>query len=277
MNARPEDHALARELAERAGRALLRLRQAVAGAAEAATLGARGDAVAHRLLMDALQQARPDDAVLSEEEQPDAAQEAARLAARRVWIIDPLDGTREYAECTGHDAQGRPLFERSDWAVHVALAVDGEPLVGAVALPAQQVCYGTGAELPRPTPPQPGERLRIAISRSRAAPQVLELIQRLGAEAVPMGSAGAKAMAVLRGEVHAYLHAGGLREWDSCAPVAVVRAAGLHASRIDGGELRFNQRQAWTDDLWICGSVPPDFLGLPIPHTRPPTAHSVRR
>jgi 3'(2'), 5'-bisphosphate nucleotidase len=208
--------------------------------------------MAHRMLCEALQQARPADAVLSEEAPPDAAQEAARLAARRVWIIDPLDGTREYSECTDYGADGRPLFERRDWAVHVALAVDGEPVVGAVALPAQNECHATGTTLPQPRPPQPGERLRITVSRSRAAPQVLELIRRLGAEAVPMGSAGAKAMAVLRGDVHAYLHVGGMREWDACAPVALALASGLYASGRDGLALKFNQPGAMTPELWVC-------------------------
>ena len=76
--------------------------------------------------------------------------------------------------------------------------------------------------------------------------------EALGAELVAMGSAGAKAMAVVLGHADIYAHSGGQYEWDSCAPVAVAKAAGLHVSRIDGSELRYNQPDPYLPDLLIC-------------------------
>jgi len=221
-----DDHLLAVRLAEEAGRLLLEIRPEG---------GDAGDRRSNELLLRRLAELRPGDAVLSEEAEDDAA----RLRASRVWIIDPLDGTREYAEPP-----------RSDWAVHVALAVDGLPVVGAVGLPGLGLVCSTAA------PPElvgahrtPG---RLAVSRTRPPACTEQLVDRLGAELVPMGSAGAKAMAVLRGEADVYAHSGGQYEWDSCAPVAVAAAAGLHVSRLDGSELRYNQPDPWLPDLLIC-------------------------
>ncbi|MGL5830018.1 MAG: 3'(2'),5'-bisphosphate nucleotidase CysQ, partial [Angustibacter sp.] len=215
------DAQLARALADQAGARLLAERDPRLDSAE---LKRRGDAQAHRVLVDELAKVRPEDAVLSEEGKDDPA----RLAANRVWIVDPLDGTREYGEPP-----------RDDWAVHVALWQAGELIAGAVALPARGVTYATDDALVAPAL-NPGAP-RLAVSRSRPPEVVTTLAQALGAELVPMGSAGVKATAVLADQVDAYVHAGGQYEWDSAAPVAVCAAAGLHTSRIDGSPLRYNQ------------------------------------
>jgi 3'(2'), 5'-bisphosphate nucleotidase len=154
-----------------------------------------------------------------------------------VWIVDPLDGTREYGE------------GRSDWAVHIALAVGGKASVGAVALPGLDLTLNSQHPLPLPATP---EKLRMLVSRTRPAAEAVAVAQALGAELVPMGSAGAKAMAVVRGEADIYLHSGGQYEWDNCAPVAVAQAAGLHCSRIDGSALTYNHENPWLPDLLIC-------------------------
>ncbi|MEV6284957.1 3'(2'),5'-bisphosphate nucleotidase CysQ [Kribbella sp. NPDC051770] len=235
-----EDGRLAVELATRAGRLLLDLR-ATGGSGR--VLGAEGDRSANELLIGALREHRPGDAVLSEE----SADSAARLSAERVWIIDPLDGTREYGEPP-----------RVDWAVHVALWERGELTAGAVALPAMNVVHGT--EDPQPLTAREAGPLRIAVSRSRPPALVEKLAVDLDAELVPMGSAGVKATAVLRGEADAYVHAGGQYEWDSAAPVAVAKAAGLFCSRIDGSALRYNQPDPKLPDLVVCRSEVADEL-----------------
>ena len=224
-----DDHQLAATLAQDAGRLLLRLRQSGLHGVE---LGLAGDRDANALILDALRDARPDDGLLSEEciDRPD------RLHHRRVWIIDPLDGTREY------------MSGRDDWAVHVALTVDGKPQAGAVAVPASGQLFSTG---------QPSgsacsrERPVILVSRTRAPQGAAELAAHLGAELRPMGSAGAKAAAVIAGEADLYFHAGGQHEWDNCAPVAVALAAGLHASRADGSTIVYNQADVRVPDLVI--------------------------
>ncbi len=198
-------------------------------------IGRRGDAASHEVLIERLAHLRPEDAVLSEEGRIDDR----RLAVRRVWIVDPLDGTREYGD-----------VPRTDWAVHVALVVDGVAAAGAVALPARGL---TLASLPAPPPPPARDaRPRLVVSRSRP-PVEAELIARdLGGELVPLGSAGAKAMAVVLGEADLYAHSGGQYEWDSAAPVAVAHAAGLHASRLDGSPLVYNHPDPYLPDLLIC-------------------------
>jgi 3'(2'), 5'-bisphosphate nucleotidase len=225
------DAELAAHLAEVAGQLLLTVRDS--GMLSGKLLGKAGDATANQFLVHALREQRPDDAVLSEEEKDNRD----RLAASRVWIVDPVDGTREYGEA------------RTDWAVHVALAVDGVPTVGAVALPGLGVVLRS--DQPVAVPPAP-EVLRMVVSRSRPAPEAEAVASALEAELVPMGSAGAKAMAILRGEADIYLHTGGQYEWDSCAPVAVALAHGLHASRIDGSPLVYNQADTYMPDLLIC-------------------------
>nr|WP_274615752.1 3'(2'),5'-bisphosphate nucleotidase CysQ [Sphingomonas sp. ACRSK] len=227
-----EDAALARRIAESAGRLLMEIRGSTLFVGKA--LGKAGDCVANRFILEALAQARPDDAILSEEEQDDAA----RLSAERVWIVDPLDGTREYSE------------GRSDWAVHVALSVGGRAAAGAVALPALGVTLAS--DTPPVLPPPHGGTPRMLVSRSRPAEQAVAVAQAIGAELVAMGSAGAKAMAVVRGEADIYLHTGGQYEWDNCAPVAVAAAAGLHVSRIDGQPLVYNCANPYLPDLLIC-------------------------
>lgn len=230
-----DDHQLAAEIAAAAGRLLIAVRTAPALGAK--PLGEVGDATSHLLIAKLLEQARPDDGVLSEESAPDAR----RLALRRVWIVDPLDGTREYGEVT----EGR-----SDWAVHVALTEGGRPTACAVALPALGLTLNTAAP-PRLAPP-PSGRVKILVSRTRPPAVARAAAAALDAELVPLGSAGAKAMAVLRGQAHAYLHAGGQYEWDSCAPVGVALAAGLHASRLDGSPCVYNRPDVSMPDLLVC-------------------------
>lgn len=225
------DEQLAERLATAAGQILLALQ--AKGDLAGKALGQAGDEAANAMLCRELRAARPDDAVLSEEEKDSAA----RLAHSRVWIVDPLDGTREYGE------------GRSDWAVHVALAVDGVASVGAVALPGLGITLTSGA----PTPLAPANRpLKMLVSRTRPAAEAVHVAERMGAELLAMGSAGAKAMAVVRGEADIYLHTGGQYEWDNCAPAAVAAAAGLHVSRVDGSPIRYNNANPYLPDLLIC-------------------------
>jgi len=227
------DHEIASSLASSAGEVLLQVR-----GQQFADLTARkaaGDAEAHRYLVEQLRRLRPADAVLSEE----GADDLVRLDRERVWIVDPLDGTREFAE-----------LERADWAVHVALWERGELVAGAVALPAESRVFSTAE--PTVLPDRPDGPLRLVVSRSRPMPLVTRLAERLGARLLPMGSAGAKAMSVVRAESDAYVHGGGQYEWDSAAPVAVARAARLHTSRLDGSPLIYNQPDPWLPDLVIC-------------------------
>lgn len=229
-----DDHALASTLATSAGELLLRTRSANAGL-EPKALKDLGDRVSHEFLMAEIGQARPDDAVLSEE----GADDQARLSADRVWIIDPLDGTREFSE-----------VGRDDWAVHVALWEKGQLIVGAVARPAKGITYSTSqSDGPKGVA---GTPLRLAVSRSRPPEFVTRLAEHLGAQLVPMGSAGVKAMSVLDGEADAYVHAGGQYEWDSAAPVVVASGNGLHASRIDGSALIYNNANPYLPDLVVC-------------------------
>jgi 3'(2'), 5'-bisphosphate nucleotidase len=252
-----DDHELARDLAGQAGRRLTRLR---AQGGDPDVLRKAGDRLSHEFLVAALAGRRPGDVVLSEE----GADDPARLGARRVWIVDPLDGTREFGEPG-----------RTDWAVHVALwerrdASDaGDLTAGAVALPAQGQVLSTLDAQPaqcdiepaitgtmshragEPPAVAPG-RIRIVVSRSRPPSFVRNISGLIDAELVPLGSAGAKVAAVIRGEVDAYVHGGGFYEWDTAAPVAVARAAGLHASRIDGSALAYNQPDLLMPDILVC-------------------------
>jgi 3'(2'), 5'-bisphosphate nucleotidase len=219
-----DDHQVAATLAAEAGELLLAIRSQG---------GAEGDRRSNDLLLGHLAELRPDDAVLSEESLDDPG----RLGRQRVWIIDPLDGTREYEEPP-----------REDWAVHVALAVDGRAVVGAVALPAASRLLST---LDPPVVASTSGPIRLAVSRTRPPVWVDELRSRLDGVVVPMGSAGAKAMAVVLGQVDVYAHSGGQYEWDSCAPVAVATAAGLHVSRLDGSPLVYNQPDPYLPDLLV--------------------------
>ena len=232
-----DDH-LARDLAVVAGHRLVDLR-ARGGTPD--ELRRAGDRLSHEFLTSELARLRPDDSVLSEE----GADDPGRLSADRVWIVDPLDGTREFGEAG-----------RTDWAVHVALwerARDGLT-AGAVALPAQKVVLSTVEPPPLPADP-PGNPLRIVVSRSRPAPFLPRMAELAGADLDPLGSAGAKVAVVLIGEADAYVHAGGQYEWDSAAPVAVARAAGFHASRIDGSKLSYNQSDPLMPDIVVCPPV----------------------
>ena len=297
-----DDHALARDLAEQAGQRLLELRARGGFGEEPDVLREAGDRLSHEFLTHELAVQRPGDVVLSEE----GADNPARLTARRVWIVDPLDGTREFGEPG-----------RTDWAVHVALwerteregndaSAPGDLTAGAVALPAQGTmgrvlstaaagkrhqCFtgaaittpmlhrcGTrgpdGAERSGTEGPDGGEsgagldggddgasgRLRIVVSRTRATQLVRNISGLINAELVPLGSAGAKVAAVVGGEVDAYVHSGGFYEWDTAAPVAVARAAGFHASRIDGSALTFNQSDLLMPDILVCRPAVADTL-----------------
>ncbi|MGB3895268.1 3'(2'),5'-bisphosphate nucleotidase CysQ [Mycolicibacter sinensis] len=227
------DHQLAAQLAADAGRLLLAVREELADAPPAERKAA-GDKRSHDYLMTALAAERPDDAVLSEE----GADNPVRLNTERVWIVDPLDGTREFSE-----------LDRDDWAVHVALWQAGELAAGAVAMPARGITLAT------PTVTAPSAytgQPRIAVSRSRP-PAIAETVrERLDGVLVPMGSAGVKVAAVVQGAADVYVHAGGQYEWDSAAPVAVARAAGLHTSRIDGSPLAYNRPDPLLPDLVVC-------------------------
>jgi 3'(2'), 5'-bisphosphate nucleotidase len=227
------DHEVAARLATEAGQLLLAVREELADAT-AADRKAAGDKQSHDYLMEALARERPDDAVLSEE----GVDDPVRLSAQRVWIVDPLDGTREFSE-----------LGREDWAVHVALWQDGALVAGAVALPAQGVTLATPD--PAPPPAHSGEP-RIVVSRTRPPAVALQVRDQLNGTLVEMGSAGAKVAAVIQGLADIYVHAGGQYEWDSAAPVAVARAAGLHTSRIDGAPLEYNQADPLLPDLVVC-------------------------
>jgi len=233
----PRDHAEAARIAEAAGELLVALRARLSDeGVDARTLKDEGDRRANDLILTALATSFPGDAVLSEE----AKDDKARLDADRIWIVDPLDGTREFSEPP-----------RVDWAVHVAL-VDrsGTPLAGAVALPGRAMTLRTDPPVV-PAERQPGPP-RVVVSRTRPPAEALAVAEHLEGELVEMGSAGAKAMAVVLGEVDVYVHSGGQYEWDSCAPVAVAQAAGLHTSRIDGSPLVYNQDDVYLPDLLIC-------------------------
>jgi 3'(2'), 5'-bisphosphate nucleotidase len=241
------DAALAADVAADAGKLLLDVRERV-GFDDPYFLGDAGDKSANILILDRLHRERPDDAVLSEE----AVDDVSRVHADRVWIVDPVDGTREFSW------QGR-----TDWAVHVALwQRDGSPqgriTDAAVALPARGEVYRT--DTVTPPPPRRDGPIRITASSSRPPAVLWRLRDRMDIQLVRIGSAGAKAMAVVRGEVDAYIHAGGQWEWDSAAPAGVVQAAGLHASRIDGSPLIYNRRDPYLPDLLMCRAELADAL-----------------
>lgn len=225
------DAELAAHLAHVAGRILIEVRDS--GMFEGKSLGKAGDQTANQFLCHAINRQRPKDGLLSEE----SKDTDARLSKERVWIVDPVDGTREYGEA------------RSDWAVHVALCVNGKPETGAVALPGLDMVLRTDTPIDVPTA---ATSPRMVVSRTRPAAEAVAVAEAIGAELVPMGSAGAKAMAVVRGEAEIYLHTGGQYEWDSAAPAAVALAHGLHASRIDGSPLVYNRVDTYMPDLLIC-------------------------
>lgn len=225
------DAELAARLAYTAGRILLEVR--ASGMFSAKALGKAGDQTANQFLVHALREQCPDDGLLSEEGKDDFE----RLSKSRVWIVDPVDGTREYGE------------ERTDWAVHVALVIDGVATVGAVALPGLDLVLRS--DRPQRLPPA-NHPLRMLVSRTRPAREAVTVAEKLGADLLEMGSAGAKAMAVVRGEADIYVHSGGQYEWDSAAPVAVAQAHGLFCSRLDGSPLVYNRRDVYLPDLIVC-------------------------
>ncbi len=234
--ATPEDHQLCIDIARGTGAVLLEQRQrCIDEGIEGKDMKNAGDAAAQAYIAAQLAEHRPDDAVLSEE----ATDDKARLTAERIWIIDPLDGTREFSEPP-----------RSDWAVHIALVSNGVPIAGAVALPGDDLVLNT---LEAPVlPPAVDGPPRVIVSRTRRPPAAVTLAKKLDAEYLEMGSAGAKAMAVVKGECDIYAHSGGQYEWDNCAPVAVALAAGLHCSRLDGSPMVYNNDDVYLPDLLIC-------------------------
>ena len=225
------DAELAAHLAKIAGNILIEVRDS--GMFTGKALGKAGDQTANQFLINALREQRPDDGLLSEE----SRDTDERLSKDRVWIVDPVDGTREYGEA------------RTDWAVHVALCVNGRPETGAVALPGLGIVLRSDAPIALPALPQ---RPRMVVSRTRPAAEAVAVSDTIRAELIGMGSAGAKSMAVVRGEAEIYLHTGGQYEWDSAAPAAVALAHGLHASRIDGSRLVYNNADTYMPDLLIC-------------------------
>jgi 3'(2'), 5'-bisphosphate nucleotidase len=230
-----QDHAVAARIATEAGELLVRTRDNLTRlSVDTWTLKDEGDRRAHEFIVGALHEAFPDDAVLSEEGKDDPG----RLEAERVWIVDPLDGTREFSE------------GRHDWAVHVALTEGGRATAGAVALPALRRTFGTdpAAALPR----RDGGPPRMVVSRSRPPAAAMIIAQAIGAHLVALGSAGAKAMSILLGESDIYAHSGGQYEWDNCAPGVVAARAGLHVSRADGSPMTYNHPDPWLPDLLIC-------------------------
>jgi len=230
------DHELAGRIAEEAGRMLVELRtNLMRQGFHYWDLKDEGDYAGHRYIVEALKSARPDDVILSEE----AADDRARLSADRVWIIDPIDGTNEFAEPPRHD-----------WAIHIALWERGDLTTAAVALPALELTFhvSPASALPDRTRLKP----RLVTSRSRNPYSAVVVAHALGCDVVRLGSAGAKAMAVVMGEADIYVHDGGMYQWDSAAPAAVARAAGLHVSRIDGSPLTYNEASLWLPDLLIC-------------------------
>jgi 3'(2'), 5'-bisphosphate nucleotidase len=237
------DAALAADVAADAGKLLLAVREEM-GFFDPYDLGDAGDKRANMLILDRLRAERPDDAVLSEE----AVDDLSRVHADRVWIVDPVDGTREFS-----------LPGREDWAVHIALWQRGGGITdAAVALPARGEVYRTDTVS---APPQRTDGpIRITASASRPPAVLWRLRERLDIQTVRIGSAGAKAMAVVRGDVDAYIHAGGQWEWDSAAPAGVVQAAGLHASRLDGSPLIYNRRDPYLPDLLMCRAELADVL-----------------
>ncbi len=242
MSVSENDHRLAARLAAAAGELLVSTRADLERrGAPYWEVGDTGDVTAHRYLVQALADARPHDAVLSEEGRDDRK----RLSAERVWIVDPLDGTNEYSD------------GRSDWAVHVALWERGELTAAAVALPSIGRTFAT-EPLPPVALPRKDAPPRVIVSRTRATNAAVIIANALDAEIVRLGSAGVKAMAVLMGEADIYAHSGGMYEWDTAAPVAVATAAGLHVSRIDGSPLVYNKADAWSPDLLICR---PEYAG----------------
>jgi 3'(2'), 5'-bisphosphate nucleotidase len=225
----------AAEIAGAAGALLLEIRAQLDAGDDPDAVRAEGDRRSHELILSLLEERFPDDPVLSEE----APDDRRRLGATRAWIVDPLDGTREFGEAG-----------RTDWAVHVALVADGSLAAGAVALPAAGRTFASST--PPLAAPRGGQLLRLVVSRTRPASEALTLAERLEAELVPMGSAGAKAMAVVTGDADVYLHTGGQYVWDSAAPVAVAASAGLHTSRADGSPLVYDAESTWLPDLLIC-------------------------
>ncbi len=243
------EHRDAAALAGMAGRALLELRESPPAQRD---VGAAGDRLAHTLLVDELHRLYPDDDVRSEEGLEHVSGDG------RLWVIDPLDGTREFRQS-----------ERSDWAVHVALVLAGEAVVGAVALPSLGLVLSTAVP-PVLQPPDEGAPPRVVVSRSRPPEVAYDVTEALSGVMIPMGSAGAKIAAVILGAAEVYVHAGGQYEWDSAAPVAVALASGLHASRLNGEPLRYGAPDAWLPDLMVCrAEYAETVLGVTTARHRP--------
>lgn len=231
-----KDHAEAERIATEAGRLLVEVRERLFRlSVDSRTIKDEGDRRAHEFIMAELRASFPDDGILSEEGRDDLT----RLEKDRVWIVDPLDGTREFSEPGRHD-----------WAVHIALTEGGVPTAGSVALPALET---TLSAHPAPElPPRPDGPPRLVVSRTRPPAAAMIIAEAIGAELLGLGSAGAKAMSIILGHADIYAHSGGQFEWDNCAPAVVASAAGMHASRADGSELTYNHADPWLPDLLFC-------------------------
>ncbi len=230
------DQQLASRVATEAGIMLVELRnELVADGIHYWDLKDEGDVAGHRYIMSALTTERPDDVILSEE----AADNRRRLSAERVWIIDPIDGTNEFAEPPRHD-----------WAIHIALWESGELTAASVALPTLGITFD--ANPAAVVPPSTRDKPLLVTSRSRNPYCAVMVANALGCDVARLGSAGAKAMAIVMGEADIYVHDGGMYQWDSAAPSAVAKAAGLHVSRIDGSPLKYNQESLWLPDFLVC-------------------------
>ncbi len=241
------DRQLALDVSEKAAQNLLRIRREGFLKGESGrALSDVGDRISEEIIRSMIESERPDDAILSEEQM---TEDQRRFYAERVWIIDPLDGSREF----GTEAN-------ADWAIHVALwnrsqsdtngFHEGKIALSVVTIPATGETYTSFWTQKRDydieTP------IRIVVSNTRAPEWLSDLGAYLNVTLLPRGSAGVKAMEVVAGRADAYVHSGGQYEWDSAAPVGVSLAAGLHASRLDGTPLRYNQPDPYLPDLVIC-------------------------
>jgi 3'(2'), 5'-bisphosphate nucleotidase len=241
-----EDLALARDLAARTGARAIDL--ARRGRWSGRTLAELGDNAADGFLCGWLAAVRPNDAILSEE----TTDSRARLTAERVWIVDPIDGSKEYGS------------GGNEWAVQVALWVRGRLALGALALSGDGpvlagICgdsddtLGGEATPVRGTTPEPS-RPRIIVSKNHTPKWAPDFAERLGGTIVTASGVGYKVARVLLGAADVYVHEGSIKlyEWDTAAPEAVARAFGWNVSGLDGGELVYNRVPPTTGDFLVC-------------------------
>jgi 3'(2'), 5'-bisphosphate nucleotidase len=197
------------------------------------------DRAASRLIVDGLQEAFPDDAVLSEEEKDDPV---ARLTKKRVWIVDPIDGTAGFVKKDG------------DFAVHIGLAVDGEPTVGIVYLPNFDTLYfasknqgafvnksGELNKLQVSDKPRIAD-LSIAVTRHHWSKKMDRVIKDFHFRDIcRRGSVGLKIGLITETECDIYIHLGGRTKlWDTCAPQIILEEADGRLTDIFGSKYRYD-------------------------------------